>query len=128
MRTDSPLILIVEDNPADFALITEELAAAVDRGVFRLANAESLADSAQLDMTILDIVNNARDAMLGHGAITITSGNLSVPESNPAELPAGDYLMIEITDIGESITASNQKKMFDPFYSTRDSNRLNGSV
>jgi two-component system, cell cycle sensor histidine kinase and response regulator CckA len=84
------------------------------------------ADAAQLDMTILNIVNNSREAMLGRGAITISTSNMSIPAGNPAELPAGDYLLIEITDIGEGLSASARKNMFDPFFSTRGNSRLNG--
>lgn len=84
------------------------------------------ADPAQLDMTILNIVNNARDAMAGMGEVTIRSGNFSVTDQNPAKIPGGDYVMIEIIDIGEGLSPEERKHMFDPLYSTRTDIRLKG--
>lgn len=84
------------------------------------------ADPAQLDMTILNIVNNAREAMAGMGEVTIRSGNFSVTDGNPAKIPGGDYVMIEIIDIGAGLSSEDRKRMFDPLYSTRTDIRLKG--
>lgn len=84
------------------------------------------ADPAQLDMTILNIVNHALESMLGLGEVTIRTSNLSVVEPNPAELPAGDYLMIEIEDIGEGLSPEEQKQLFDPIRPDRNVARLKG--
>ncbi len=84
------------------------------------------ADPAQLDMTILNIVNNAREAMLGLGEVTIRTSNLTIGEPNAAELPAGDYLVIEIRDIGDGLTAEEQKNLFQPFLAGRGDMRLKG--
>ncbi|MGB5738803.1 MAG: response regulator [Woeseia sp.] len=84
------------------------------------------ADPAQLDMTILTLVNNARDAMLGLGEVTIRTSNLALAEPNAANLPAGGYLMIEITDIGDGMGPDDATLRADPFYNAHADPRLNG--
>lgn len=84
------------------------------------------ADPAQLDMTILTIVNNARDAMLGLGEVTICTSNFAVAHHNAADLPAGDYLMIEITDIGDGLAPDETTLRADPFFDSHANPRLNG--
>ena len=81
-------------------------------------------DAAQLDSCIVNLVNNARDAMPGGGILTIAARNVgesSIGEGFLAapELAAGDYIVIEISDTGAGMTPEVAALAFEPFFTTK---------
>jgi len=75
----------------------------------------ALIDPNQLEMAILNLVLNARDAMPGGGTLTIASSEASLQREGRT-VPA---IRLSITDTGQGIPASIQEKVFEPFFTTK---------
>ena len=78
------------------------------------------ADATQLQTAILNLAVNARDAMPTGGRLTITTRNLSGAAPLQADLPAGDYIVIAVTDTGEGMSPDVLARAFEPFFTTKD--------
>jgi PAS domain S-box-containing protein len=87
----------------------------------------ALADAAQIELVLLNLAINARDAMPDGGTITISTGNATLdPPRRPEEPPAGDYAMVAVADTGTGIPADIIDKVFDPFFTTKEVGRGSG--
>ena len=78
----------------------------------------TLADPNQLNNVLLNLAINARDAMDGSGTLTIRATNIGV-DAAPPEIPAGDYVMIEIADTGKGMPPEVLQRAFEPFFTTK---------
>ena len=79
-------------------------------------------DERQLEQVIMNLVVNARDAMLDGGEVLISATNkiLNKPlERDRATVPAGEYVCISVKDTGVGIAPDNVAKIFEPFYTTK---------
>jgi signal transduction histidine kinase/ActR/RegA family two-component response regulator len=84
----------------------------------------ALVDPTQIELVILNLAINARDAMPGGGELTIETANVQlpppfVPLSRPEGLPAGDYVAVRVTDTGVGMTPDVLAKAFEPFFTTK---------
>jgi PAS domain S-box-containing protein len=82
----------------------------------------TLVDPAQIENAILNLAINARDAMDGQGKLTIEVANASLDDvyaRRHAEVQAGQYVMICVTDTGSGMSQEVLEKVFQPFYSTK---------
>jgi signal transduction histidine kinase/CheY-like chemotaxis protein len=87
----------------------------------------ALADANQIEMVILNLVINARDAMNVGGAITIATANVTLSAPNRAEEPvAGDYVMLSVTDAGPGIPPDVLEHVFEPFFTTKEVGKGSG--
>lgn len=79
------------------------------------------ADPAQIEQVLLNLVVNARDAMMrgGNVAISTTHRELTEAEAAEAELPPGDYVLLQVRDSGEGMTPQVAAQAFDPFFTTK---------
>jgi PAS domain S-box-containing protein len=80
------------------------------------------ADPNQLESVILNLGVNARDAMPGGGKLTIETQNAHLDARYVASemgVPAGQYVLIAITDTGEGMPPEVIAKAFDPFFTTK---------
>ncbi|HUI35480.1 MAG TPA: PAS domain S-box protein [Stellaceae bacterium] len=102
------------------ASIRIELAPA--KGLWR-----TLADVAQLELVLLNLAINSRDAMPHGGTITISTANavLGAP-AQPEDPPAGEYAMVSVADTGGGIPAEIIGKVFDPFFTTKEIGKGSG--
>jgi signal transduction histidine kinase/ActR/RegA family two-component response regulator len=83
---------------------------------------QAFADINQLDNAILNIAINARDAMDGHGRLTIDAANCQVDEQHEAgesEIAPGRYVLLSISDTGKGIEKDVLDRVFEPFFSTK---------
>ena len=84
-----------------------------------------LADPTQLELAILNMTVNARDAMPGGGTLTIRAENvrLAATEDNQQ---VGDFVCIEVRDTGAGIPPDILDRVFDPFFTTKEVGRGTG--
>ncbi len=80
----------------------------------------TIVDPNQLENAILNLAVNARDAMDGHGDLSIATSNVSLEEGELSEhIAAGDYVMIVVTDNGQGMDAEVRARVFEPFFTTK---------
>jgi len=78
------------------------------------------ADPTQFENAILNLAVNARDAMDGRGHLSICVDNVTLAEAETADLPAGDYVRVRVTDTGSGIAPEHLDRVFEPFFTTKD--------
>ncbi len=76
----------------------------------------ALADANQLELAILNLSINARDAMADGGVLTIATGGRT---AEGGDLAPGDYAVISVRDTGSGIPSHLLSKVFDPFFTTK---------
>ncbi|MGO7988030.1 PAS domain S-box protein [Rhizobium leguminosarum] len=77
-----------------------------------------LTDPNQLEMAILNLVVNARDAMPSGGRIVLRASEESLP-SGKSPLPPGRYVRIAVIDEGEGMDAKTLEQAITPFFTTK---------
>lgn len=82
----------------------------------------TLVDRSQIENVILNLAINARDAMDGTGKLTIELGNVVLDERyvhKLVDVPAGQYVMLSVTDTGRGMSGSVLQRAFEPFFTTK---------
>lgn len=82
------------------------------------------ADANQLELALLNLVVNSRDAMPDGGRISISLDLCSV--TSPDDLAPGDYLRLAVRDTGMGMDAATVERAIDPFFSTKEPGRGTG--
>jgi len=83
----------------------------------------------QLHQAIQGICINAREAMSGHGTLTITAQSLHVRAGESeayAELKPGTFVKFDVRDTGPGVPDDVRDRIFDPFFTTKGPNRGTG--
>jgi two-component system, cell cycle sensor histidine kinase and response regulator CckA len=80
------------------------------------------ADVGQFEQVIINLAVNARDAMPLGGKLTLRTSNVSVDDvqHRHKDMPADDYVLVQVEDTGSGIAPEIIDKIFDPFYTTKD--------
>lgn len=80
------------------------------------------ADQSQMEQVFLNLLVNASQAMPGPGDIFVTTQNIFIEERHPYpfEVQPGRYIKITVKDTGIGMDMEIQKKIFDPFFSTKE--------
>jgi CheY-like chemotaxis protein len=80
-------------------------------------------DATQIHQVLLNLCVNARDAMPEGGSMLLVADNVvldtAVQEAAPEAKP-GAYVMLQVTDTGTGIEPETIKRMYDPFFTTKD--------
>jgi nitrogen-specific signal transduction histidine kinase len=76
-----------------------------------------LVDSAELELALINLAVNARDAMPAGGSFRLTARNAD-PEERPPKLK-GPMVMVEAVDTGTGIEPQILDKVFEPFFTTK---------
>ncbi len=77
------------------------------------------ADSNQLEMALLNLVVNARDAMPDGGTISITASQEQTDSARPDELSPGNYVKLAVVDTGTGMDAETLAHATEPFFTTK---------
>ena len=80
-------------------------------------NGAALSDPTQLEMAVLNLAINARDAMLDGGELTIATTSRRI--GSDTELSPGDYIEVAVTDTGTGMPPEVVARAFDPFFTTK---------
>jgi signal transduction histidine kinase/CheY-like chemotaxis protein len=87
----------------------------------------ALVDPSQIELAVLNLAINARDASQVGDSITLETANATVgPPQNAHEPPAGEYVVVAVTDTGTGMTKEVLAKAFEPFYTTKDIGKGSG--
>jgi PAS domain S-box-containing protein len=84
------------------------------------------ADQAQLELALMNLIINARDAMPAGGSVTILAENRKVGEGELNGAEAGDYVRLSVQDTGTGIPRENLEKVMEPFFTTKEVGKGSG--
>ncbi|MEO5773404.1 MAG: response regulator [Sphingomicrobium sp.] len=80
----------------------------------------AFADQAQLELALMNLIINARDAMPNGGTIEVEAVNRAVDVSDELGLAKGDYVVISVSDKGFGISSADLEKVMEPFFTTKE--------
>ena len=94
---------------ADINLVTE----------LRPGLGEMKMDPAQLEQVLVNLVLNARDAMLSGGTLTIETGERQISGARGRSVKPGRYVVLAVSDTGSGMDTDTMSHMFEPFYTSQ---------
>ena len=78
-------------------------------------------DGDELDLAMVNLCVNARDAMPDGGLVRIAGRNIAAIEKQEPSLGlAGDYVQLSLSDTGHGIAGDDLKRVFEPFFTTKE--------
>jgi len=105
--------------PGDIEVVSE-----IDAGLGRVE-----ADASQIEQVIVNLVTNARDAMPDGGRITLAATCVTLDEEacrGVAGAKPGRWVRLTVSDTGRGMDREVQKRIFEPFYTTKEAGRGTG--
>jgi two-component system NtrC family sensor kinase len=85
------------------------------------------ADAGQFETAIINMAVNAKDAMEGHGRLTIAVGMAaSLPNAAPLSQNPHGYVAVSVADTGIGIPPDQLERIFEPFFTTKQAGQGTG--
>src|SRR4051812_30406669 len=118
----------LKTEPVDVPGLVREMADLLQRSIgpmveiethFPLRLAPALVDPNQLELAILNLVVNARDAMPEGGVISIAAKERVVGSDAAGGLPPGPYVCLSVADTGEGMDETALARAVEPFFTTK---------
>ncbi|MBY9061997.1 PAS domain S-box protein [Sphingomonas yunnanensis] len=87
----------------------------------------AMVDPTQLELILLNLAINARDAMPGGGTLRVSTANVALGAPvRPEEPSAGDYVRVAVSDTGTGMTPDVLARAFEPFFTTKEVGKGSG--
>ncbi|MFZ3310246.1 MAG: PAS domain S-box protein [Xanthobacteraceae bacterium] len=93
---------------------------------FPVALSPVRSDANQLEMALLNLVVNARDAMLGGGQIIMAGRDAVIRSDEPGGLKAGRYVCLSVQDSGDGMDRWTLERAMEPFFTTKEPGKGTG--
>jgi len=125
----------LEPHPIDLKLLREAVVDLLTHTLGGLMNFEwrladgvwrVFADQAQLELALMNLIINARDAMPAGGTVTISAENRKLKADEVTGADAGDYVRLAVQDTGTGIPRENLEKVMEPFFTTKEVGKGSG--
>jgi PAS domain S-box-containing protein len=125
-------------KPLDLDKVVAGLADLLKRALGELVDLEIVtspglwpveADPSQIENALVNLAVNARDAMPQGGTLTIETANAHLDagySASHAEVPAGNYVVIAVSDTGVGMSKEVLARVFEPFFTTKEVGRGTG--
>jgi two-component system cell cycle sensor histidine kinase/response regulator CckA len=87
------------------------------------------ADPGQIEQIVMNLAANARDAMANGGSLSIETKNITLDETyahHHSAVPAGEYVLLVVSDSGDGISDEHLPHIFEPFYTTKGAGKGTG--
>jgi signal transduction histidine kinase len=85
-----------------------------------------LADANQLELALMNLALNSRDAMPNGGELTISAGEEKVERGSAVGLPPGSYVRLSVADTGQGMDAATIARAAEPFFTTKGTGKGTG--
>jgi PAS domain S-box-containing protein len=123
-RTSKTVLVVLDLNTvvSDAVMLIGRLLGEEIEVSVRMAaeNGRILADRGLMEQVLMNLVNNARDAMPEGGQLAIETRNVVLTEPNEHQLHPGDFVALRVTDSGTGMTEDVSQQVFNPFFTTKD--------
>jgi PAS domain S-box-containing protein len=125
----------LEPHPIDLASLQDAVWDLLTHTLGGLVNIEwnasddvwkAFADQAQLELALVNLIINARDAMPSGGTVTIIVENRRLAADELPGIPAGDFVRIAVKDTGMGISPQHLEKVMEPFFTTKELGKGSG--
>lgn len=125
-QTFKPEVLDVTEAVSDFFITVRSLVGSAVHA--RLEHGRDLplikVDRGQLMQAIINLANNARDAMAPRGGDLVIRTDIAdaeaVREAGAPDAPDGEYAVIEVSDTGSGMDEETLARIFEPFFTTKE--------
>lgn len=98
--------------------------------VLKACPATTRGDPSQIQNALLNLALNGADAMPEGGELIFATTNTSLDEKRcskaPYDISPGDYVCVSVTDTGTGMSRETLKKIFEPFYTTKEAGKGTG--
>ncbi|MEH3100540.1 histidine kinase famiy protein [Sphingomonas adhaesiva] len=118
----------LEPRPLDLSQLVSEFSDLIESSVnkqvdihlsLRRRLPHVVVDPDQLEMALLNIVNNARDAMPDGGLVTISTLPRRLETDDTVDLEPGDYVALQVEDEGHGMSPDVLERASEPFFTTK---------